>query len=170
MHSFLIPYPSGAMPHALSVYRSHNHPHNFSPNSLASLYGFTIIVVVQSLSRVWLCGPVGLPVLHHHYHSLRVAELYFVYSCLLLNTIEMHHRDFRDGPVVKNLPSSAGDVRSIPDQETKPLEATRESPRATTRMQHSQKWEVNVVTHGNGVPLWLEPHSTLFLEVIYACG
>ena len=54
----------------------------------------------------------------------------------------MHHRNFRDGPVVNNLPSSAGDVGSIPDQETKPLEATREShvPQQGGSRAKSEKW------------------------------
>ena len=40
-------------------------------------------------------------------------------------------RDFPDGPVVKNLPSSAGDAGSIPDLGTK-------IPYPTTKTQHSQ--------------------------------
>ena len=41
--------------------------------------------------------------------------------------------DFPGGPVVKNLPSNAGDVGSIPGQGTKiPHAAGQLSPRATT--------------------------------------
>ena len=42
-------------------------------------------------------------------------------------------RDFPGGPVVKNLPSNAGDVDSIPGRGTKiPLATGQLSPRATT--------------------------------------
>ena len=49
--------------------------------------------------------------------------------------------DFPGGPVVKNLPSNAEDVGSILGQGTKIPHAAGqlESPRATTKIRHSQK-------------------------------
>ena len=56
--------------------------------------------------------------------------------------------DFPGGPVVKNLPSNAGDAGSIPGQGTeiphtagqlRPHAATRESPRTETKTQYSHK-------------------------------
>ena len=48
-------------------------------------------------------------------------------------------RDFPGGPVVKNPPSNAEDVGSIPSQRTKIPHATGQlSPQATTKTQHSQ--------------------------------
>ena len=50
-----------------------------------------------------------------------------------INT-KLKGRDFPDGPVVKNPPSNAGDVGSIPGQGTKiPHASGQLSPRATTR-------------------------------------
>ena len=50
-------------------------------------------------------------------------------------------RDFPVDPVVKNLPSNAGNMSSIPGQGTKISHATGqlESLSATTKIQHSQK-------------------------------
>ena len=46
---------------------------------------------------------------------------------------EIKNRDFPGGPVVKNLPSKAGDAGSIPGQGTKiPHGAGQLSPHATT--------------------------------------
>ena len=47
-------------------------------------------------------------------------------------------RDFPGGPVVKNLPSNAGDLGSIPGQGTKIPNAVRQlSPHSTTREAHA---------------------------------
>ena len=47
--------------------------------------------------------------------------------------VKIESRDFPGGPVVKNPPSNAGDVDSIPDRETKIPHATGQlSPRTTT--------------------------------------
>ena len=60
---------------------------------------------------------------------------------------KMCSRDLPNGPVVKNLPSNAGDSGSIPGQGTKiphvvgqlsPHTTTRESPHAATKTRHSQ--------------------------------
>ena len=46
--------------------------------------------------------------------------------------------DFPGGPVVKNLPSNAGDLGSIPGQGTKIPNAVRQlSPHSTTREAHA---------------------------------
>ena len=51
----------------------------------------------------------------------------------------MTPRDFPGGSVVKNLPCSAGDVGSVPDQETKILYAMEQQiPHATTLEAHAQ--------------------------------
>ena len=51
-------------------------------------------------------------------------------------------RDFPVDPVVKNLPSNAGNMSLIPGQGTKISHATGqlESLSATTKIQHSQKF------------------------------
>ena len=52
---------------------------------------------------------------------------------LLLDILNCLIRDFPGGPVVKNLPSNAGDTGSIPGRGTKiPHAAGQQSPRATT--------------------------------------
>ena len=52
---------------------------------------------------------------------------------MLLDLQKSHLRDFPGGPVVKNLPYSAGDEGSIPGEGTKiPHAAGQLSPRATT--------------------------------------
>ena len=51
----------------------------------------------------------------------------------MLSSEDLSSRDFPGGPVVKNLPYSAGDVDSIPGQGTKiPHVAGQISPRTTT--------------------------------------
>ena len=53
------------------------------------------------------------------------------------------NRDFPGGPVVKNLPSNAGDAGSIPGWGTRiPHEAGQLSPCATTKTQHSQNKQI----------------------------
>ena len=52
---------------------------------------------------------------------------------MLPQTDKMYYRDFPSGPLVKDLPSSAGDMGSIPGRGTKiPHAAGQLSPRATS--------------------------------------
>ena len=61
------------------------------------------------------------------------ALLYLIHLSKLYLFFKIKFRDFPGGPVVKNLPSSAGDVDSIPGQGTKIPHATGQlSPRATS--------------------------------------
>ena len=62
-------------------------------------------------------------------------------DCLLENVDRYMEewREFPGGPVVKNLPSNAGDVGSIPDQGTKiPYALGQLSPLTATKIRHSQ--------------------------------
>ena len=62
---------------------------------------------------------------------------------------DLQWKDFPGGPVVKNPPSDAEDVGSVPSQRTKiphvtgqlsPHATIKENPHATTKAQHSQKF------------------------------
>ena len=52
--------------------------------------------------------------------------------------------DFPGGPVVKNPPSNAGDVGSIPGRGTKIPHAGHLSPRTTTRESTQPKIKINI--------------------------
>ena len=62
-----------------------------------------------------------------------------ILSCTNCTSIEKTHtRDFPGGPVVKNPPSNAGDVDSIPGRGTKiPHAAGQLSPRALEPARHN---------------------------------
>ena len=78
------------------------------------------------------------------------------------NTLKIKTRDFPGGPVVKNLPSKAGDMGSIPSRGTKiphavgqlsPHASTREpaccklqSPRALESVRHNERENPHVTT------------------------
>ena len=78
--------------------------------------------------------------LHHsilyisvHHNQLAYKKLSILNILKIKNLIKEAPRDFTGGPMLKNPPSNAGDVGSIPDQGTKiPHAAGQLSPRATT--------------------------------------
>ena len=47
----------------------------------------------------------------------------FLFFLQIIHYLKYNLRDFPDSPVVKTLPSNAGDIGSIPDQRTKILHA-----------------------------------------------
>ena len=72
-------------------------------------------------------------------HSEEFGRNGFQPSQITWKSSRLQWRDFPGGPVVKNPPSNAEDVGSIPSQRTKIPHATGQlSPQATTKTQHSQ--------------------------------
>ena len=64
-------------------------------------------------------------------HDLETGQQLYIYDMY-----EKLNRDFSGDPVVKNLPSNAGDVDSTPRQATKiPLVVRQLSPSAATKTQ-----------------------------------